>query len=115
MSATIQERRVPVIVESKAEFTESLFKPINGRTADGHVIRRAKHHIDVFLCGHEYRINRWLVWCKGSKQDDGRTLWQHAVLDIPFTLLNADEAARKLTTGSEWLGAETGFGYLFKS
>jgi hypothetical protein len=108
-----KEARVPVIVESKAAHTETLFKPVNGRTADGYVIRRAKDHVDVWLCGKEYRINRWLVWCKGSKQEDGRILWQHGVLDIPFTLAAADSAARALSAGSYWVNREVA--YQFKA
>jgi len=101
MNATTQSARVPVIVESKRAFLESLFSP--GGTADGYVVRRGKRFVDVFLAGREYRLNCWLVWCKRNGPGE---LWQHAVLDLPFTMAAADEAARKLVTGSEWVGTE---------
>jgi hypothetical protein len=101
MTPTIQSARVPVIVETEAAFTESLFAP--GGTADGYVVRRGKRFVDVFLAGREYRVNQWLVWCMRSAPGQP---WQHAVLDLPFTVLAADEAARKLSTGCAWVGRD---------
>jgi hypothetical protein len=104
MSATMQSARVPVIVETKAAFLESLFAP--GGTADGYVIRRGKRFVDVFLSGREYRLNQWLVWCMRSAPGQP---WQHAVLDLPFTMMAADTAALALAKGSEWVGREVAY------
>jgi hypothetical protein len=98
------------IVENERAFTETLFKPINGKTADGYVAKRGKRFCDVWIAGKVYRINRWLVWCK---QCEASKVWQHAVLDLPFTLSELDTAARALSTGSEWLGSGAGFAYSF--
>lgn len=92
------------IVETQKQLIESLFIPIDGQTADGYVIRRALNYVDVWVLGKEYRINRWLVWCKSSKQEDGTILWQHACLDVPW--MPSKDAARALSKGRRWIGKE---------
>jgi hypothetical protein len=92
-----------VIVENEAAFTETLFKPINGRTADGYVVKRGKRFCDVWVNGKVYRINSYLVWCMGSPG-----AWTYAVCELPFTLSALRDAARALAVGyPEWVGNES--------
>lgn len=105
---TKEESRQIVIVENESAFKETLFKPINGRTADGYVIKRGKRFCDVFLCGKTYRINSYLVWCMG-----GPGSWTYAVLEIPFTLSAQHEAARALAIGEvDWNGNEPRYSFV---
>jgi hypothetical protein len=95
------------IAANKSEFLNSLFAA--GGTADGYVLKRSKRFVDVFLAGREFRVNRHLVWC--MRESAGQP-WQHAVLELGkmgFTLVAADDAARALTTGSEWAGKEIAY------
>ena len=106
---TINAMLGPVIVESQAAFVETLFHPINGKTADGYVIRRGKRFVDVFLAGREFRLNKWGVWC----QKDGE-VWQHAVLTLNalgWGMAAMDGARQRLTVSSQWEGGEISYVY----
>lgn len=86
---------IPIIADNEGAFTDSLFNPVDGRTADGYVVKRGKKFVDVFLLGREYRVNAHRVWCKGAKTESG-TFWQHAILDFPWSGSTMDDAAREL-------------------
>jgi len=70
-----------IITRDKASFLESLFKPINGKTADGYVSKRLKNRIVVWLAGKEYTVNAHKVWCNMTKLANGQTWYSHAVID----------------------------------
>jgi len=95
------QRRAPVIVANADAFTETLFKPIEGRTADGYVVKRSKRFCDVWLNGTIYRINGELVWCAPCTFSDGRKGWTYS--NLPFSLMGLDDAARALVVSSEWV------------
>lgn len=99
---SVTETRVPVIVSNEAEFTETLFKPIDGRTADGYIVRRGKRFVDIWLCGKQFRVNRYLVLCEQG--DNGA--WYHGILSVPFGFGALTEAFEKLALGSEWQGMD---------
>jgi hypothetical protein len=99
----------PVIVENQAAFVETLFKPINGKTADGYVLKRGKRFVDLFLAGKTFRLNKWGVFC----QRDGE-VWQHAVLTLGkmgWGLSAMDEVRQQFTVSRDWTGSESSFFY----
>jgi hypothetical protein len=97
----METKRPLVIVENEKEFSATLFKPINGRTADGYVRKRGKRFCDVFLAGKIVRINRFGVWCEQGS--DGR--WTFANLS-QFGYMALCDAAEALAIGSDWSGRE---------
>jgi hypothetical protein len=97
MEMTITEKRSVVIVENEREFSATLFKPINGRTADGYVRKRGKRFCDVFIAGKICRINRFGVWCEQGS--DGR--WTFANLS-QFGYAALCDAADALAVSTSW-------------
>ena len=72
--------REPIIVESKSAYLDTLFQPVNGRTADGYVVRRSARFIELELFGRQYVINRWGVWATGTRKANAFA-FSH---DLPF-------------------------------
>lgn len=93
----------PIIVESQSAFLDSLFKPIEGKTADGYVVKRTKNTCVVWLHGKEYTINTWLCWLK---RDTVSKVYQFAVLDLPYTLTTLTEVAESLCVKRYWVNGE---------
>lgn len=65
------------IADNKAAFQEALFKPVNGRTHDGYIVRATKTHVDFWARGKDYTITRRGVLAIRTKQEDGRTWYSY--------------------------------------
>jgi len=71
------------IAKNAAEYIDSLFHPIDGRTYDGHIVKVKKNSIDLWIRGKDYTLNAYNVLAVRSKGADGKT-WYHYQVDDLF-------------------------------
>lgn len=96
-----------IILQSKSAFTDTLFNPVNGHTADGYVSKRLKTGVVVWLAGTEYMVNRHKVWCNMTRQHDGKVWYSHAVIDSHLNkylgYMAQHDAADALLAGNDYI------------
>ena len=81
------------IADSSKTLIESLFNP-NG-TLDGCIEKRTKNNVFFTVLGRKYAVNKHGVIIKVLKQDNGKTFYQHAVLDFDYNSQREFSAAVK--------------------
>ncbi len=90
------------IAKNKDEFLNSLFKPVDGKTYDGYIIRRTKTGVRLFMFGDEFHVNKHAVLCSTMKLPNGKTWYSYApfhVTDRIGTYSECDTFCRNILKG----------------
>lgn len=88
-----------LIAENEAQFINSLFSPINGKTYDGYITRKSRTKVDFFVFGSDYCINKHGVICSKRKLENGKT-W--------YTIANTAGWFDGCKQEQEWIAQITG-------
>ena len=84
-----------ILAPNQYAFTDSLFNPIEGMTADGYIVRVLKKGIRLFFRGEFYTLNPHHVFCLESKLENGKTWYSYGgkLNELPMRELDELETA----------------------